>query len=307
MAGLDPMYIHTSLSPPVPLEPFPYPFSRPPKASSQEGTIAEQRPKTMPGFQLKRKPHLSPDEHARMADSSRVSLGGSSSAPSALSREPQGLGLPGKRSEEERAELDRCFEERAQAAAGGGGLRSAEASRGERSTSSEPLGSEEAAAEAEGSKQADVCEEPHAEPQAEPQADVGLLLGLQPRYEVHKDWYAPGRRLAPDEVGYTWNEFLDWYGEEAAERWENAPPDPVAQHNYRRFVMRTIHTRELLRLAMTLTRDTDRLKEQTHKPLPWVFGSTLPGELRGEDAQSGGHHPKCGRGAGGTGEEVAPV
>ena len=240
----------------VPLPPddvYPYPFVCPPKASSQVDTHAEQRPKTKPGFQLKTKSHPSPDEHARMADFSRVPLGGSSRAHSALSREPPGLGLPGQRSEEERAELGQELDE--------------EPDERMREAGAEAEG-EEAGAEAEGSGQADS------------------LLGFQPRYEVHSDWFAPGRRLAPDALSYTWPEFLDWYGEKATERWENAPPDPVAQQNYRRLVMVAIHNRELLRMGMQLTRDTDRLKEQTRRPLPWVFGPTLPDALLHADAET---------------------
>lgn len=57
------------------------------------------------------------------------------------------------------------------------------------------------------------------------------------------------RRLAADHRGYTWQEFQIYYGDNAGDFWQSAPPDPSAERDYHRLLRRLEHNRKLLRAA----------------------------------------------------------
>ena len=78
------------------------------------------------------------------------------------------------------------------------------------------------------------------------------------------------RRLAPDQRGYTWREFLVYYGAEAASFWQRAPLDPTAEHDYYDILSCLEYNRKILLAAAPDRGPNTRvgaLKRKPHVPL----------------------------------------
>ena len=96
------------------------------------------------------------------------------------------------------------------------------------------------------------------------------------------------RRLAPDQRGYTWREFLVYYGDEAESFWQRAPLDPTAEDDYYDILRCLEYNRRFLLAAAPDRGPNTRLGALKRRPhVPLIQDNELPGQDPVWRAQSG--------------------